>query len=391
MNRTSVYIIGSKGIPAKYGGFETFADRLVSGRKANIDYIVTGMSAVNEEYSYNGARCVQFKTGQSVASRMLHTVKALLYVVKDARVNTNPNIVLYILGCRAGIFLPIFRPLFKHLGVMILSNPDGAEWKRAKWNIMAKSVVWLYEALLVKFSDLIVCDAQAMIQIIHESFGTPKEKMTFIAYGSDIHSQPEKLPNEILKAYTSWLRLNSIEQNNYYLMVGRFVPENNYELVIREFMKSKSRNSLVIISNTEGSKYYAKLASSTGFENDSRIKFVGTVYDQNLLKVIRANAHAYIHGHEVGGTNPSLLEALGSTSVNIVYDVPFNEEVAGDAGIYFTDEAGNLANIIERNDFISTVDIVQYGKLAKLRIKREYNWPKIIKQYENLFGASSNV
>lgn len=385
MSKTSVYIIGSKGIPARYGGFETFVDRLVSGRKAKLDYIVTGMSNVNEEYSYNGARCVQFKTGESVMSRMIHTLKALSFVIKDARVNNNPHTVLYILGCRAGIFLPIFRPMLKSLGVIILANPDGAEWKRAKWNIIAKTVVWIYEVLLIKFSDVVVCDARAMLEVIHESFRVPRKKMIFIAYGSDIYNPTKRLSGRMLSTYANWLQQKSIEKNSYYLMVGRFVPENNYELIIREFMKSNSHNNLVIISNVQGSKYYGKLARDTGFENDARIKFVGTVYDQDLLKIIRSKARAYIHGHEVGGTNPSLLEALGSTEVNLVYDVSFNNEVAGSAALYYTSENGNLANLIEIADKMPTHVAKELSAAAKRRIINEYSWPKIINDYEKLF------
>ena len=132
MKSKTVYIIGSKGIPAKYGGFETFIDRLVSGRKADIEYVITGMADKQAEYFYSGARCIQFTTGKSVISRMLHTFKALAFVAKDASTNKKPK-VLYVLGCRAGIFLPFFKPILNRRGVKVFVNPDGAEWKRKKW------------------------------------------------------------------------------------------------------------------------------------------------------------------------------------------------------------------------------------------------------------------
>ena len=380
-----MYIIGSKGIPAKYGGFETFADRLVTSRKTEIDYIVTGMSNLDEEYVYNGARCVQFKTGKSVVSRMVHTYKALSFVVRDSKVNKNSEKIVYILGCRAGIFLPIFRPVLKRSHFMILANPDGAEWKRAKWNKIAKLVVWTYEILLVRLSDQIICDAQAMLDIIHESFRVPKEKLAFIAYGSDVYYPPEKISKGLDREYNQWQQQHSIQDDNYYLMVGRFVPENNYELVIKEFMMSKTNTKLVIISNIEGNEYYRILANKTGFEKDSRISFVGTVYNQNILRLIRANARAYIHGHEVGGTNPSLLESLGSTNVNLVYDVVFNKEVAREAGLYFSKKDGNLAGVIKIADSLSTDIRTEYGKIAKSIILKNYSWQDICSRYEKLF------
>ena len=118
--------------------------------------------------------------------------------------------------------------------------------------------------------------------------------------------------------------------------MGRFVPENNYEVVIKEFMKSNTKKDLVIITNITKNKFYEKLKENTSFYKDSRIKFVGTVYDQQLLKKIREKAYCYIHGHEVGGTNPSLLESLAMTKINLLLDVGFNREVAMEGAIYFS-------------------------------------------------------
>lgn len=117
--------------------------------------------------------------------------------------------------------------------------------------------------------------------------------------------------------------------------MGRFVPENNYETMIREFMKSNSKKDFVLITNVEQNKFYDQLLKDTGFDKDPRVKFVGTVYDQELLKYIRENAFAYFHGHEVGGTNPSLLEALASTKLNLLLDVGFNREVGENGAIYW--------------------------------------------------------
>lgn len=385
MSKTKVYIIGSKGVPARYGGFETFVDNLISHQVADIDYVVTGMGEKDETYDYKGAHCVQFKTGSSVTARMLHTISALRYVLKDARATKDTHKILYILGCRAGIFLPVFRPLLKRAGVTILANPDGAEWKRAKWNFIAKQIVMLYETLLIKFSDVIVCDAQAILELVHKDFSVPKEKMTFIAYGSEIYNPPKKLGKDLEAKYQAWLKQHSLRDGEYYLIVGRFVPENNYELIIREFMASNTKADLAIISNVENSKFYDQLVQNTGLLDDSRIKFVGTLYDQDVMKVVRSHARAYLHGHEVGGTNPSLLEALGLTKVNLVYGVSFNKEVAGDAGLYFTNKQDNLAKLIESTDNITQEKSTKLGIAAKKRITEEYSWRKIVGEYEDLF------
>ena len=172
-------------------------------------------------------------------------------------------------------------------------------------------------------------------------------------------------------------------EKEYYLIVGGFVPENNYETIIREFMKSNTQRDLLIICNHEGNPYFEELKQKTGFDKDSRIKFVGTVYDQELLKYIRNQAFAYLHGHEVGGTNPGLLEALAQTDANLVLDVDFNHQVAKEAALYWQKEEGQLAQLIDRVDGQS--DFSELGQAAKENMKENYTWEKIVGEYEELF------
>lgn len=146
--------------------------------------------------------------------------------------------------------------------------------------------------------------------------------------------------------------------------MGRFVPENNYETMIREFMQSHSKKDFAIITNVND-KFLDELETKLHFRRDDRIKFVGTVYDQELLMKIRENAYGYFHGHEVGGTNPSLLEALGSTDLNLLLDVGFNREVAGDAALYWTKNDGSLSTLIDRADALGTERIVEMSVKAK--------------------------
>ena len=171
---------------------------------------------------------------------------------------------------------------------------------------------------------------------------------------------------------------------NYYLVVGRFVPENNYETMIKEFMKSHSKRDFAIITNVND-KFLEELENKLHFKSDSRIKFVGTVYDQELLMKIRENAYAYFHGHEVGGTNPSLLEALGSTDLNLLLDVGFNREVAEDAAVYWTKQSGYLAKMIDKADALDYTQIVEYGRKAKKRVNEAYSWELICDKYIKVF------
>ncbi len=185
----------------------------------------------------------------------------------------------------------------------------------------------------------------------------------------------------------SWYKKFDIIHGNYYLIVGRFVPENNYYTMIKEFMASKTNKKLVIITNVEENKFYKKLKKKTHFDQDNRIVFTGTVYDQELLYLIRKNAFAYIHGHEVGGTNPSLLESLATTNLNVLLDVDFNSTVGLDCCKYFTKKEGNLSHLIDELEYLSYDEIEVLGKKAKQRIKDAYSWDKIIDEYESLFES----
>ena len=168
------------------------------------------------------------------------------------------------------------------------------------------------------------------------------------------------------------------------MVVGRFVPENSFEIMIREFMKSNSKRDFAIITNVND-KFLKQLEDKLHFRNDKRIKFVGTVYDQELLKKIRENAYAYFHGHTVGGTNPSLIEALGSTNLNLLVDVGFNQEVARDAALYWSRENGELAKLIDQADEMSEDEIKKLGEKAKKRVFEAYTWEKICGEYEEVF------
>ena len=167
-------------------------------------------------------------------------------------------------------------------------------------------------------------------------------------------------------------------------MVGRFVPENNYETMIREFMKSKTTKDFAIITNVNGD-FLEELEKRLHFRNDGRIKFVGTVYDQELLMKIREQAYGYFHGHEVGGTNPSLIEALGSTELNLLLKVGFNEEVGLDSAVYWTKEDGNLAELIDKSDKMTPEDRLAYGRKAKERVRTAYSWQFICDRYMEEF------
>lgn len=381
-----VFIVGSKGIPANYGGFETFVDNLVT-RQVNpkIKYHVSCMTFDKsvKQYDYNGAECQEIYVPNIGGSKaILYDLRSLDWALDTIKERNLTDGIVYILACRIGPFLHKYIKKFHNHGFKVWVNPDGHEWKRAKWSVPVRKYWKVSEKLMVKNADFLICDSKSIEEYIHEDYRKYNPQTTFIAYGADIIPSILKKDD---KKVVDWFNKHDVKLNEYFLIVGRFVPENNYETMIKEFMKSKVNKDLVIITNVEKNAFYNSLKEETHFENDKRIKFVGTVYDAELLKFIRENALGYLHGHSVGGINPSLLEALGSTKINLLYNVGFNKEVGEDSSLYWSLEDGSLANKLNEVEEISTEKEENFGKLAKQQIIDNYSWEKIVNDYEEQF------
>lgn len=377
-----VFIVGCKGIPANYGGFETFVDKLTEHNdNSKIKYHVACMGEKEGSFEYHGASCFKVKVfNVKSATAILYDVKALRKVCDYIRENNIKNPIVYILACRIGPYISCFKKEIHSLGGKLYLNPDGHEWKRAKWSTIVKLYWRLSERAMVKCADKIICDSKNIEKYIKRAYGRFNPDTCYISYGAELGACKQTNEAKLKK----WFADKKIKADNYYLIVGRFVPENNFETIIKEFMKSSTKKDLVIIT-TANVKFLRKLEKTLHFKSDDRIKFVGTVYDQELLLDIRKNAYAYIHGHEVGGTNPSLLEALGCTKINMLYKVGFNHEVAEGAAMYWDKSDGNLARLIYKCDTLSEEEIKELEAKAQKRISDKYSWERIVNQYCKVF------
>lgn len=384
-----VFLVGAKSL-GTYGGYETFINKLTEYHQSNpvIKYHVAvkangqgasvpdGVKVVNGRYTYHNADCFQIKIPEKLgpAQAIYYDCAALkksIEIIKEEKIR---NPIVYIMTCRIGPFFTYFCRAIHKLGGRVFLNPDGHEWKRAKWSAPVRKY-WKYsEKVMVCGSDLVVCDSKNIEKYIQQEYGV--KNTTFIAYGAE--TKPSKCSEE---KYEKWLQEKGLRRGEYYLIVGRFVPENNYETMIKEYMKSHTKKDFAIITNANP-QLQKELEEKLGYQRDQRIKFVGTVYEQELLKKIREEAYGYFHGHEVGGTNPSLLEALGSTKLNLLLKVGFNEEVAEDSALYWTKEPGNLAALIDRCEGI---DREELGRKAKERIRTEYSWEFISSRYAEIW------
>lgn len=381
-----IFIVGSKGIPAQYGGYETFVDNLVTRQVSrDVKYHIACMTFNKEtkDYNYNGADCHEIHVPDIGGPKaILYDLKALNWALDEIKKNNLRDGIVYILACRIGPFIHSYISKFHKLGFEVWVNPDGHEWLRAKWSKPVRKYWKVSESGMVKHADLLICDSKNIEKYIHKEYKKFNPATTFIAYGADVQASKLSLTSPEAR---NWFDKNKVQPLNYFLIVGRFVPENNYETMIREFMASNVKKDLVIITNVEKNSFYQALQEKTHFENDPRIKFVGTVYDKELLKLIRENAYGYIHGHSVGGTNPSLLEALGSTRLNLLYDIGFNKEVAEDGAVYWNTSVGNLKRLLEKTDAFDNDQIDAFDRRSKQRIIDDYSWNKIVDSYESVF------
>lgn len=394
-----VFLVGAKSLGV-YGGYETFINKLTEYHKNNpkIKYHVAvkanGAGAMNpneteeveiindREFVYHNADCFMISIPEKIgaAQAIYYDCKAIKKCINIIEEKKLDEPIIYIMACRIGPFFKKYVKKIHELGGKIYLNPDGHEWKRSKWSLPVRQYWKMSERQMVKNSDLVICDSINIEKYINKMYGKYNISTTFIPYGAYVKENVSKTSDK----FDEWARKNSISKDNYYLMVGRFVPENNYEVVIREFIKSSTNKELIIIT-TENEKFMEYLQQKLNYKADKRIKFVGTVYDHELLIQIRENAFAYIHGHEVGGTNPSLLESLASTRMSLLLDVCFNKEVGQDAGLYWSKEEGSLSKLIDNIDEYSVDRISEYEKKSKNRIKDAYSWDHIANEYERIF------
>ena len=342
------------------------------------------------EFEYHNAHCFKIPLPDvGAAQAIVYDIKALDYCIRYIKQNHISHAVVYIMACRVGPWIAQYYRKIHRFGGKLFLNPDGHEWLREKWSPAVRKYWKLSEKQMVKYSDLVICDSVNIEKYIHQTYdgmgiGGSDPATTFIAYGAE--TRKSRLADDDLRLL-QWYEKKGLSPKNYYLVVGRFVPENNYETMIREFMKSSSKRDFAIITNVND-RFLDELENKLHFKSDKRIKFVGTVYDQELLMKIRENACGYFHGHEVGGTNPSLLEALGSTDLNLLLDVGFNREVAEDAAVYWTKQDGHLAGIIEKADSFDKEKIARYGTKAKKRVAEAYSWELICQKYHDVFMKS---
>lgn len=263
-----------------------------------VSYVKKDDKGQVRSFKYHNANVVKLRVPEiGSAQAIAYDVKAFKWCLSYISKHKIKDAIIYVLACRIGPFFGGLVHKAHKLGTQVFVNPDGHEWMRAKWSKPIRTYWKESERLMVKHADLLICDSVNIEKYIKEEYSQYSPKTTYIAYGADV--TPSVLSDDDPK-FVSWLYEHGLSVGNYYMCCGRFVPENSFEIMIREFMKSKSKRDFAIITTKNGS-LLKELEEKLNFSSDNRIKFVGTVYDAELLKKIRECAYGYSHGHTVGG------------------------------------------------------------------------------------------
>lgn len=388
----NVFIIGSRGYTKNYGGWETFVHGLLDNWKDN-DTKFYVFEITNDEDSagvseLNGIICITLYIKQIDSTKMMRfDYAATKYAYEFVKSNQTRNVIFFYLGLRIGPIIYFYRKKLHNSGIVLIENPAGLEWKRTKWNKLVQIYSWISAHMMALAVDYLVCDSQEIRKVYEKVLHGNKPVKKYIAYGTyPLFSEPEET-QKVVDFCDSY----KIIKNQFFLVIGRFVPENNYEMILKGFLASKTKCKLVIVCNyeTENQEFLKRIESSTDYKSDSRINMVGAIYSKDIIDWLRFYAVGYVHGHSVGGTNPGLLEALSATKVNLLYDVCFNREVGGNCAFYFKNHI-ELSNLIDVTATMDNSAKELIGKRAKERMIEKYSWKEIVERYQSLFKEIYN-
>lgn len=358
-----IAILGTRGIPNSYGGFEQFAEYLSVGL-VKLGHSVTVYNVHFHEYDQPEFRGVTIRKIYS-PEKQIGAAANFVYdylCMKDALKQDFD--IIYEAGYHSNA--PSYY-LLKENSPIVITNMDGIEWKRSKWNYFTRQLIKRLEKIAVRKSDYLVSDNPAIQEYYKEVFNA---ESFCVAYGADI---VEHFDEGLLASY-------NVTANNYFLLIARLEPENNIEMILDGYVLSADVRLFLVIGNTD-TKYGRFL--QTKYRN-TNIHFLGAVYKKEILDSLRYYCTLYFHGHSVGGTNPSLLEAMASQALIASHDNKFNKSVLNNNTLYFVkdkDVVSIICNVNSLGDDKRQIFIEN----NKAQIINNYSWKSIIFQYDSLF------
>lgn len=355
-----IAMMGTRGVPARYGGFETAVEEV--GRRLvdrGHEVVVYCRNPGQEATEHLGMHLVNLPAVRRRSAETLsHTALSVSHAVTRAR----PD-VAFVFNAANAPFLPPLRGA----GIPVAVHVDGLEWKRAKWGPRASAYYRWAEARSTRWADAVIADAHGIADHLAEAHHV---RAWYIPYGAPIvHPDASRL-TEV-----------GLASREYHLVVARFEPENHVREIVAGYVSSRSQWPLIVVGDAPyADAYRAEVRSAAG--TDPRVRFQGSVWDGDLLDALYAHAASYLHGHSVGGTNPSLLRALGAGAPVIAYDVAFNREVAGGAGVWFRTPADVARSCEAAEEDPAAAE--ERGRSGQVDVSTRYRWDDVAESYEAL-------
>jgi len=353
-----IAVIGTVGLPASYGGFETMVENLIKelGDDFNFTVYCSSLKYKEKQDFFLGASLVHIPLRANGKWSIFYDFFSILHSLFYAD-------VLVILGVSGAFTIPLAKRLTNK---KVITNIDGLEWRRDKWNRFAKRFLKMQEKIAVKYSDIVIADNKQIQSYIKERYLKPSE---MIPYGGN-HAKYRKLALETKKTYSM--------PEKYAFSVCRIEPENNIHMILNAL--SRVNYHMIFIGNWKSSEYGKELYKKYG--NHSNLILLNPIYEQELLDEIRSNCQIYIHGHSAGGTNPSLVEAMNLGLPIVAYDVIYNRNTMSNAG-YFFKCSEELENILNK---INSIDLYAMGEKMKTEARKRYTWQIVATKYKSVFN-----
>jgi len=362
----NILILGARGIPAKWGGFDTFvthlAPRLVKkGHRVTV-FCQPKYSLPERPDTFEGVRLIYVPTlyGKNTET-FVHELLCSLY----ALVRLRGFDLYYILGCRSTV---VYLPHWILRRTLVI-NTDGLDWARRKWGFVARSFLKFNYWLARQIANHLVSDSKELKRFYLERYN---RQTAFLTNGGEIVT--ERKP-DVVRSY-------GLEPGEYLLVACRLEPENNIDTILREFEKTSIPKKLVIAG---GANYKSPYIDALKRTRDPRVIFLGPVYTEGHIEQLHIHGYAYLHGHEVGGTNPSLLKAMACGNIILAHDVRFNKEVLGGCGILWTKDEGDLKAKLDRMHRDHNRLANDLAPRCLLRIQTTYTWDKVGDDHDLFF------
>ncbi|HTO18654.1 MAG TPA: DUF1972 domain-containing protein [Pseudomonas sp.] len=359
-------ILGIRGIPASHGGFETFAERLAlhlvaRGWSVTVYCQEEGVGNITESKWRNIHRIHVPVKQTGALGTVLFDLRAILHALKSDG-----------LFLTLGYNTAIFNAFQRLKGQINIINMDGIEWRREKWGALAKAWFWINERLGCWIGNHLVADHPKIKE--HLATRVHGSKISMIPYGGD----------EIRFADVEILKRFGVEPDQFSVIIARPEPENSFLEMVRAFSRQRRDHKLIVLGNfTPGVNEFHRLVVEAASDE---VIFPGAIYDSAVIQALRFFSRFYLHGHRVGGTNPSLVEALGAGCAIIAHDNPFNRWVSGSGALYFKDET-SLASLFERMLAVDDISIKNMKDASRARFNECFTWESILHEYEVLLSA----